>query len=161
EADGLDRAFATGSDAAEPPGGRVDDDLDLARRGPLQPARVERPRDERDRAVSARGRVALVVEEDDAEVGTVVLRLRDVAAVHVRVAARLIDEQAAHLVEVLERVAALGKARHARERPHAAGDDAKRLAGSVVVDGLDSHPSAARKRGSAAVRASRSKCSEA
>ena len=76
-------------------------------RAPRQAAALERPRDERDRAVAARGRVALVVEEDDAEVGAVVLGLGDEAAVHVGVAARLVDEQLADVVEVLERETAL------------------------------------------------------
>src|SRR5205085_2093650 len=98
--------------------------------------------------------------EDDAQVGAFVLRLGHEAAVHVRMAARLVDEQAPHVVEVFERVPALGEDRRPLERSHAAGDDAERLAGGVVVGGRD-HPRAARKRGSAAVRSRRSKCSSA
>ena len=77
------------------------------------------------------------MEEDDAEVGALVVRLRDEAAVHVRVPARLVDEQLAHVVEPLEREAALVEDRGALERRHTAGDDAKRLAGGVVVGRLD------------------------
>ena len=64
----------------------------------------------------ARGRVAGVVEEDDAEVGAVVLRLGDEAAVHVGVPARLVDEQPAQVVEPLGGVAALLEDRVAAER---------------------------------------------
>ena len=46
-------------------------------------------------------RVALVVEEDDAEVGAVVLRAGDEAAVHVGVAARLETRSFAHMVGLL------------------------------------------------------------
>ena len=53
----------------------------------------------------ARGRVAGVVEEDDAEVAAG-LGLDDEAAVHVRVATRLVDEQRANVVEPLGRVPA-------------------------------------------------------
>ena len=64
----------------------------------------------------AGGRVPRVVEEDDAEVGAVVVRRDDVTAVHVRVTARLEDEQAAHVVDVLEREAAPFEDRRALER---------------------------------------------
>ena len=56
------------------------------------------------------------MEEDDAEVGAVVVRLDDVAAVHVRVPARLEDEEPADVVEPLERVAPLVEDRRAREQ---------------------------------------------
>ena len=52
----------------------------------------------------AGGRIAGVVEEDDAEVGAR-LGLDEEAAVHVRVAARLVDEQRAHVVEPVGGVA--------------------------------------------------------
>ena len=104
---------------------------------PLDDALVERPRDERDRPVTARRRVALVVEEDDPEVGAVVLRRDDVAAVHVGVTARLEDEQAAVGVEVLAREAAPLEDRRALERRDAARHDPERLAARVVVDRLD------------------------
>jgi hypothetical protein len=77
------------------------------------------------------------VEEDDAEVGAVVLGLGDEAAVHVGVAARLEDEQPADVVELLLREAALLEDRGAAKRVDAAGDDPERLAGGVVVDCLD------------------------
>jgi hypothetical protein len=95
---------------------------------PLDDALVERPRDERDRPVPARGRVAGVVEEDDAEVGAVVVRLDDEAAVHVRVAARLVDEEPPNVVEPLERVAALVEDRRAARRLDTARHDPERLA---------------------------------
>jgi hypothetical protein len=76
------------------------------------------------------------VKKDDAEIGSVG-RLRQEAAVHVGVSARLVDEQAANVVEVLGRIPALLEDRRALERRHTAGDDPKRLAGSVVVDCLD------------------------
>ena len=91
-----------------------------------QHPRFERPRDERDRAVPARRRVAGVVEEHDAEIGAVVLRLGDEAAVHVGVAARLVDEQLPQMIEPLGRVAALLEDRvPAQLLP---GHDAERLA---------------------------------
>src|SRR5262245_50735797 len=86
--------------------GNVDHDVVLALPS-LDDTRVAGPRDERDRPVAARGRVARVVEEDDAEVGAVVVRLDDVALVHVGMAARLVHEQPADVVEPLERVATL------------------------------------------------------
>ena len=87
--------------------------------------------------MTARRRVAGVVEEHDAEVGAVVVRRHDVAAVHVGVAARLVDEQPADVVEPLERVAASLEDRRAPERLDAAGDDPERLAPGVVVDRPD------------------------
>ena len=104
---------------------------------------VERPGHERDRAVAARGRVAGVVEEDDAEVGAVVVRRNDEAAVHVRVTAGLEDEEAADVVEPLERVAAAVEDRLTAERVDAGRDDAEGLASGVVVDGGYRHAVAA------------------
>jgi len=86
--------------------------------------------------VAAGGRIARVVKEDDPEVGAVVLRLRDEAAVHVRVAARLVDEQPAHLVEVLCCEAPLLEDRPPFERWHPARDDPERFARGVVIDRL-------------------------
>ena len=85
--------------------------------------------------MAAGRRVALVVEEDDAEVGAGVVRLGDEAAVHVGVAARLVDEEAADAVEDLAGEPAALEHRPALERPDAAGDDPERLAAGVVVDG--------------------------
>ena len=87
------RPSSTRRPRLEAPRRDVDDDAVLALAA-LDDALVERPRDERDRPVPARGRVALVVEEDDAEIGAVVVRRHDVAAVHVGVAARLEDQEA-------------------------------------------------------------------
>ena len=106
EADGANVAGLDAGDRLEAPGGAVDNDARL-RLDRLDHAGLERPGDERDRAVAAGGRVAGVVEEDDAEVGAVVLRLGHEAAVHVRMAARLVDEQLPDVVEVLERVPSL------------------------------------------------------
>ena len=73
---------------------------------------------------------------------SVVVRLDDEAAVHVRVAARLEDEQPPHVVEALERVAALVEDRRAAERLDSAGHDPERLAARVVVDRADRRHSA-------------------
>ena len=98
---------------------------------------VERPRDERDRPVAASGRVAGVVEEDDAEVGVGVVPGHDVTAVHVGVAPRLVDEQPADVVEPLERITSPLEDRRSAQRLDAAGDDPERLATGVVVDRPD------------------------
>ena len=113
----------------------VDDDL-----RPLDQPALDRPGDECDRPVPTGRRVAGVVEEDDAEVCPFVLRLGDEAAVHVRVAARLVDEQAADVVDVLGGVAPLVEDPRAGERLDAAGDDPEGLARGVVVDRPDQRP---------------------
>ena len=77
------------------------------------------------------------MEEDNTEVGPVVLRRHDVAAVHVGVPAGLEDEQAAVRVEVVAREAAPVEDRRALERRDAARHDPERLAARVVVDRLD------------------------
>jgi hypothetical protein len=77
------------------------------------------------------------VKKDNPEVGAVVLRLRDEAAVHVGVAARLVDEQPAHAVEVLGREAPLLEDRPPLEGRHTARDDPERLTGGVIVDRLE------------------------
>ena len=92
----------------------VDDDAGLPP-ADRQDAALERPRDQRDRAVPAGGRVAGVVEEDDAEIRAVVLRLGDEAAVHVGMAARLVDKQLPKVIEPLGRVAALREDRVAAQ----------------------------------------------
>ena len=136
-----DRAHAAALDLRprlEAAGRDVDDDAVLALPA-LDHALVERPGDERDRPVAAGGRVALVVEEDDAEVGAVVVRRHDVAAVHVRMAARLVDDEPAVGVEVVAGEPPPLEDRRARERRHARGQDPERLAARVVVDRLDVH----------------------
>jgi hypothetical protein len=102
----------------------------------LEQALVERPGDERDRAVAARGRVAGVVEEDDAEVAAG-LRVDDEAAVHVGVAAWLVDQELADVVEAFHRIASRFQDRSSPGHLHPAGDDPKGLAAGVVVDGVD------------------------
>ena len=77
------------------------------------------------------------MEEDDAEIGAVVVRRDDVAAVHVRVPARLVHEQSAEAIEVVAREAPALQDRRPLERRHAARDDAERLATRVVVDDRD------------------------
>ena len=105
EADGLDAAGVVQAGRAGEPARRdVDRDVDLvARRRDGDAPGVDRPGHERDRPVAAGRRVALVVEEHDAEVGVRVVGRRDEAAVHVGVAARLVDEQPADVVEVRRR----------------------------------------------------------
>src|SRR5262249_62357993 len=90
-----DPAVLDPGDSRQPAGWDIDD----APR-PLDASALDRPGYERDRAVAARGRVASIVEEDDAEVSPLVLRLGDEAAVHVCVPARLVDEQAPDMVEL-------------------------------------------------------------
>jgi len=123
----------------EPAGRNIDDDacLPLA---PLDDAFVQRPRDERDRPVPACRRVALVVEEHDPEVGTLVVGRDDMAAVHVGVAAGLVHEQPPERIELRAREAAALEDRRPLERRDAAGDDAERLTARVVVDDRDDRP---------------------
>ena len=122
----------------EPTRGDVDHDVVLALLL-LDDALVERPRDERDRPVPARGRIAGVVEEDDAEVRFRVLGLDDEAAVHVGVPARLVHEQPANVVEPVVRVAPLVEDRRTLRRLDSVRDDPERLARGVVVDRTDLH----------------------
>ncbi len=75
------------------------------------------------------------MEEDHTELGALVLRLRHEPAVHVRVTARLEDEELADLVEVVERVAPLLQDGASAQRGDATADDAKGFAGRVIVDG--------------------------
>ena len=77
------------------------------------------------------------MEEDDAEVGAVVVRGNDVAAVHVGVSPRLEHQQAAEPVDALAREAPPLEDRRALEGRDSARDDSKRLAAGVVVDGRD------------------------
>ena len=77
------------------------------------------------------------MEEDHAELGSVILRLRDEAAVHVGVPARFENEQLADVVEVLQREAPFLQDGLSLEGWHTTADDPKRFAGSVIVDGAD------------------------
>src|SRR5205807_6667177 len=69
----------------------------------------------------------------------------DGTAVHVRVAARLEDEELANVVEVVERVAPLLEDGASAQRGDAATDDAKRFSGGVIVDRAH-HQAAAGRR---------------
>jgi hypothetical protein len=66
-------------------------DLAVARRRDV--AGLHRPRAERDRPVPARRRVAVLVPEQHAEVGAVVVGLHQEAPVHVGVPARLVAQR--------------------------------------------------------------------
>ena len=79
------------------------------------------------------------MEEDDPEVGAIVVRRDDVAAVHVRVPAGLEDEKPPHAVDLLERKAPALEDRGPFEERRPARHDAERLAARVVVDDLDPH----------------------
>src|SRR4029079_1423220 len=115
----------------------VDDDAVLTLAA-LHDPRVERPGDERDGSVTTGRRVPRIVEEDDPEVGSL-LRLDDVAAVHVGVAARLVDEEAAPAISPVWRVAPLLEDRVAAQPIHTARHDPERLARGVVVDRANFH----------------------
>ena len=78
-------------------------------------------------------RVPRVVEEDDAEVGVVVVRRAHEAAVHVGVSSRLVDEKLPHVIEVLRCESPPLEDRRPLERGDAVRDDPKRLAAGVVV----------------------------
>ena len=116
-------------------GGDVDRHVDLAvaRRG--HRPRLDGPRAERDRPVPARGRVAVLVPEEDAEVGAVVVGRHQEAAVHVGVPARLVAQQPADRVDGLGRGRALAALAHrgAGDRRDARRHDPERLARRVVV----------------------------
>jgi hypothetical protein len=73
------------------------------------------------------------VEEDDPEIRVPILRLGDEAAVHVRVAAGLVHEEASDVVEPLRGIAPLVEDRPAAQGLDAAGDDPEGLAGGVIV----------------------------
>ena len=68
------------------------------------------------------------MEEDDAEVGTIVVGLDDEAAVHVGVAARLVHEEPPHVVEPLQRIPPLVEDRRAARHLDSSRDDPERLA---------------------------------
>ena len=104
--------------------------------------RFDRPGDQRDGAVAARSAIAGVVEEDNSELGPVVLRLRDKATVHVGVPARFVHEQLADVVQMLQREAPLLQDGLSPESRHAAADDPKWFAGGVIVHGADHQISA-------------------
>src|SRR5439155_20072650 len=86
-----------------------------------------------------------VAKEDHPELGAPVFRLRHESAVHVRVPARLEDEELADVIEVVECVAPLLEDRPAAQRRNAAADDAKGFAGGAIVYGTH-HQAAASRR---------------
>ena len=139
EADGLDpTGVIEAGRAGQPARGDVDRQRDLVRaRLDREAAGIDRPGHERDGPVATGRRVALVVEEHDAEVAGRVVGRRDEAAVHVGVAARLVDEELADVVEVRGRPATPFRHRAAFERGHAAGHDPEGLAARVVVGRRD------------------------
>ena len=131
---------ATDADARDhAPGRDVDRDLALAISGRRHPTGLDGPCTERDRPVSARGRVAVLVPEQDTELGPFIVRWHEEAPVHVSVAARLVAEQLAHAVDLLRarRVLTPVPDRGARDLERAEIDDPKRLAGGVVIGRLD------------------------
>ena len=139
EADGLDPAIRVEAGrAGEPAARHVDGDVDRA--GPRRDrdtTRLDGPRHQRDRPVTARGRVALVVEEHDAEIGPVVVRRRDEPAVHVGMTAWFVDDESANIIEVVSGPASPLEDRPTLQLRDAPGHDPERLAGRVVVDGPD------------------------
>ena len=124
--------------AGEPARRNVDRDRDLTgARFRRDATGVDRPGHQRDRPVPARRRVALVVEEHDAQVAVGVVGWRDEAAVHVGVAARLVDEELADVVDIRGGPAAAFRHGPAFERRDTAGHDPERLATGVVVGRRD------------------------
>ena len=111
------------------------------RAGASTSAGLDRPRAERDRAVAARGRVAVLVPEEHAEVGAVVVGRDEEAAVHVGVAARLVAEQPPHRVDLVRGRRVLAPLEHGRagDLGRARRHDPERLAGRVVVRRADVH----------------------
>ena len=103
---------------------------------------VDRPRDAGDRAVPAGRREPVLVEEHHAERSVAVepvvgVRWRDETAVHVGVAARLVDQERAYVVEVVLAVVAPIEHGLAARGRDAADHDPERLASGVVVDRAD------------------------
>ena len=127
----------------------VDRDVDRAVVGRRDPPGVDGPRAERDRPVPTRGRVAVLVPEQHAEVGAVVVGRDDEAAVHVGVPARLLDEQPPDAVDGLGPGGVRAPFGHGRARDleRALAHDPERLARRVVVGRLDLHGVSATARG--------------
>ena len=83
------------------------------------------------------GSVALVVREQYREVGLRVVGLGGQHAVHAVVAARLVHQAGAQVVQALARIAPLVEQGAALERGKAVDDEAHRLAAAVHLDGAD------------------------
>src|SRR5690606_18723671 len=121
-------------------GRHVDDHVRLPVGGGLDETFADGVDAERDRAVAARRGVAVLVPEQRAEVRAGVVGRYEEAAVHVGVAARLVHQQLAEVVDV-GGIGAAFQDGGARDGGDAAGDDPERLARRVVVDGGDGHSS--------------------
>lgn len=120
-------------------GGHVDRDVDLTVLGRPHPARFDRPGAEGDRPVAARGRVAVLVPEQDPQVCATIVGRHEETAVHVRVPARLVAEEPAHAVDPIAAPRVIAPVANGRPADLERGsvDDPKRLAGGVVVGRLD------------------------
>ena len=117
----------------QPTGRCIYGDTDFAV-GSLQTSALERPRYQCNRSVPARGAVAGIVKEDHAKICTGIVRGRDEAAIHIGVAARLVDEEASNVVDICgSPQPTLAYSRTADLR-RALDDDPERLTSGVVVD---------------------------
>ena len=128
EADRRDTAVDHGRVAAEPPRRDVHGDV-----RPRHAPGLDRPCHEGDRPVPTGRRVALIVEEHHAEVRPVVVGWGHEGAVHVGVAARLVDQQVPDGLHVGRCPGAARQHGVALEGWGAIGDDAERLTARVVV----------------------------
>jgi len=81
------------------------------------------------------------VPEQHPEIGAVIVRGNEKAAVHVRVPARLVTQHPAHAIHLLGLRGVLAPRTHGRagNLDHPSLDDPERLAGRVVVRRLDLH----------------------
>ena len=116
----------------DPPGRCVDADL-LAGEFRRQHARLEQRRHHGDDAVAAHRAVALVVQEEYAEVRIGCVRWQHDAAVHVCVASRLPHQRPAVVVEPVPRIAPPRQHRVTFWQRHAREQDAQRLSAGVSV----------------------------
>src|SRR6476620_1031013 len=71
----------------------------VTRRG--HATRMHGPCAERDRAVAARRRVSVLVPEQHAQIGTVVVGRHEKAAVHVRVSPRLVTQHPPNAIDLI------------------------------------------------------------
>jgi len=102
-------------------------------------AGVHRPTAQGDRGVAAHRRVALVVGEQDGEVGLGVIGSHGKHAVHVGVAARFVHQHAAEVVVMLGGVTTLVEDGVAFDGRITVGDYADRFATGVHLDGAQSY----------------------
>ena len=116
-------------------------DLDhrLRLAGGDQPALDGEP-GQRDHGVTAHGRVALILQEQHAQISVGQIGLDQQGPVHVGMTTRLGHQQAAKMVEPSLGEAALVEERGALERRIAARDDPHRLATGVHLDRGDPVP---------------------